>query len=66
MKQMPEVPWEARVAEELCHEDNETAVPFFLTALRENIRDGQASLRRVMLTQCCSPAVLRGRSCEGS
>lgn len=47
----PIAPWEARIAEELDQEANEAAVPFFLNALRENIRDGQATLRRVILLQ---------------
>jgi hypothetical protein len=51
MKRLPDVPWEARIAAELNDEKNEAAIPFFLSALRENMRDGQASLRRIILTQ---------------
>lgn len=43
--------WAWYIAESLTRESNPEAIPFVLGALRENIRDGHASLRRALLAQ---------------
>jgi hypothetical protein len=50
-KEEDQRPWAWHIADRLKDESNPEVLPFFLGALRENIHDGYASLRRALLAQ---------------